>query len=323
MTDNLDGTSLDKDRIEIRAVIEAEVQAWVARDIDSLKGCWIRDEHSQHLTARITTGARLIHGFEAMEAHFTAAFQELTSQPLKSEPVRCENWRFSIGTDMAWVTLDQVNIPEGTGPGRLNQMKVLEKVDGAWKIAATFGIPHRIGYYKNPWVQINRNAKVIEKSAGLDEVLKTHPSLKLVGERLCGRSNIDNEKLRSALITADDLNIRLKMRAPVPIMFNGLDEDQVSLCWITIADMTIVVLVGDDALMTEAIEVGGEVYQLSPAQLRVAQEIARGNDLNKIAEILSVQPSTIRTHVRRMFQRVNVHSQAALIRALMSVKYPS
>ena len=258
-----------------------------------------------------------------MEAHFTSAFQELEGQPLESEPVRCENWQFSIGTDMAWVTLDQVNIPEGTGPGRLNQMKILERVDGAWKIAATFGIPHRIGYYKCPWVQVDRNAKVIEKSVNLDEELSSHPSLTIIGRRLCCRCKADNRKLRSALVEADAFNTKLKMRAPVPIVLTGLADDQVSLCWVSIADMTIVVLVGDDPLLVEAISVGGDVYELSPAQLRVAEEIARGKDLSSIATILSVQPSTIRTHVRRMFERVNVHSQPALIRALMSAKYPS
>ena len=121
---------------------------------------------------------------------------------------------------------------------------------------------------------------------------------------------------------ADDL-IRSKTgRSPVALILEGEDLTSLSISWITIADMMTVVLLGDDKLLTSTIHRAGEVYGLSPKQLRVAEAIARGMDLSSTATMLGVRPSTVRTHVRRMFERLNVTSQPALIRALLSTGPP-
>lgn len=315
-------TQFEKDCADIEAVIDEEIAGWIQRDIERLKACWVQSERIQHITARITTGVRIMQGYDWMVDFFTNMFEEMSGQPIPTEPVTCENWRFSIGSDMAWVTFDEISTPEGTGPGRLNQMKILEKQDGAWKIAATFGVPHRIGYYQCPWVQVSPNGTILNKSQDAEAAFKGHDALKIVGQRLCGRVTGDNIKLSEALIEAEDLINRLKMRAPQPLILSGPVDDQVSLCWVTIVDMIIVVLIGDDTLLGDAIDRAGKAYNLSHAQIRVAKSIAQGHDLSVTARNLNVQPSTIRTHVKRMFERLNVNSQPALIRALLSIDPP-
>jgi DNA-binding CsgD family transcriptional regulator len=64
-------------------------------------------------------------------------------------------------------------------------------------------------------------------------------------------------------------------------------------------------------------------YRLSPAQTRLAAVIAEGRDLGAAAELLGVTVNTARTHLYRMFEKTGVHSQPALVRALLSVAAPT
>lgn len=310
---------------EIAAVIEEETAAWLRGDFEGWAACWVQDERAQHTIARPSVGARIMYGFEEVVSFFRPEFEDLAAHPPPTQEVRRENWRFSIGTDMAWATFDQIRPAsdrDNTAPGRHNQMRILERVEGAWKIAALFQIPNRLGYYKNPWVEVDSHGRVAQLGLGAEALLSSHPSLGLVGGRLVARRPGGRDRLAQALTLAQDRIERRVGRPPLPLVLSEVDDETVSLCWISIADMMIVVLLGDESLLTDAIDRAGDVYRLSPAQKRVAEAIARGNDLSAIARALGVQPSTIRTHVRRMFERVEVNSQPALIRALLSVDAP-
>jgi DNA-binding CsgD family transcriptional regulator len=315
----------DQDRAEIMSLVEEEIAGWLRRDLEQWANCWQQNERAQHVNARPSVGARRLVGFNEIKGYFAALMERLPDSRVRPEDIRLENWRISIGADMAWVTFDQViplDAPSDSAPGRHHQMRVLEKVNGTWKIAAIFHIPNRIGYYTCPWVRVDRDATIIEWGAGAAEALRDNKALQVVGPRLVGRRGADNQKLRAALIEADERITRRKGRSPVPLVLHDGDNLSIALCWISIADMMIVVLLNDDDLVAQTIAKAGEVYGLSAAQMRVAGAIARGNDLNRTATLLGVQPNTVRTHVRRMFERVGVNSQPSLMRALLSVEAP-
>jgi DNA-binding CsgD family transcriptional regulator len=315
----------DQDRADIIAVIKEEIGAWLRRDPAGWSACWLQNGRAQHVNARPSVGARRLRGFADIQAYIVAMMEQFPDSRLRPEEISFEDWRISVGTDMAWVTFDQViplDAPSDSAPGRHCQMRILEKVDGIWKIACIFHIPNRIGYYVCPWVRVDRNARIIESGAGADQALRDHKALKVVGQRLVGQVAANNRKLKDALNKADDLISRRKGRAPIPLVLSEADETSVSLCWVSIADMMIVILLDDEQLLVRSIAQAGEVYRLSAAQMRVAEAIASGNDLNRAAELLGVQPNTVRTHVKRMFERVGVNSQPALIRSLLSVAAP-
>jgi DNA-binding CsgD family transcriptional regulator len=319
------GRDSDDDRAAIIAVIEEESAAWIRGDVEAWRACWVQDDHAQHINARPSVGARMLRGFDAIAAYMVPFIEGRADKASDAPPVKREDWRITIGKDMAWATFDQL-VPMDAGPnaapGRHNHLRILEKRGGGWKIAAIFHIPNRIGYYTTPWVRVDRNGVILETGAQADDALRKHASLQRIGSRLCARSAADTKKLRHALAEADDL-IRSKTgRPPVALILQGEDPTSLSISWITIADMMTVVLLADDQLLTSTIQRAGEVYGLSPRQLRVAEAIARGMDLSSTAEMLGVRPNTVRTHVRRMFERLNVTSQPALIRALFSTAPP-
>lgn len=56
-----------------------------------------------------------------------------------------------------------------------------------------------------------------------------------------------------------------------------------------------------------------EAYGLSARETEVAELIARGNSVARIAEMLVVSENTIRTHSKRIYSKLNVHKRQELI----------
>lgn len=317
--------ALPSDRDQIIALIEEETAAWLRCDLAGWAACWVHSDRAQNINARPSIGARQLVGFESIREHVAARMDLIAGCDLAPEAVQREDWQISIGSDMAWVTFNQVtplDFPTEAARGRHNQMRILEKAAGQWKIVAIFHIPNRIGYYDSPWVRVDRHAQIVEMGAGAEEALRNHKALKVVGQRVTAKLPNDNRKLREVLSEATDLIDRRIGRNPVPLIFNNSDNLSISRCWVSIADMMIVILLDDEQLMDRSIDKAGALYRLTSTQMKVAQLIARGNDLTKVAELLGVRPNTVRTHVKRMFERVGVSSQPALMRALLSTEPP-
>jgi DNA-binding CsgD family transcriptional regulator len=76
-------------------------------------------------------------------------------------------------------------------------------------------------------------------------------------------------------------------------------------------------------MVARRMELAAALYNLSPAQVRLARLIVDGHDLAGASEILEVSVNTLRTHLQRMFDRTGVCSQAALVGALLSVETPT
>lgn len=316
----------ERERAAIRAVIEEETAAWLRGDVAGWAACWVQEAHAQHAIARPSVGARIMYGFDEISGFFAPHIEAYRDASATPEEIRRENWRISLGGDMAWATFEQLRPldagPDGA-PGRHNQMRILEKRGGAWKIAALFQIPNRIGYYASPWVRVDRAGRILDMGPGTAEALETHPCLSRAGGRLCVRHRGDAEKLALALAEADDLIRGRRGRPPRPLVLSHAEETAISLAWVTNADMMIVVLLSDEGFLAGAIARAGRVFGLSPMQVRVATGLAQGKGTGVIAREIGIAPNTVRTHVRRMFERLEVNSQTALIRSLMSVAPPA
>lgn len=318
-------TERKDDRERIIAVIEEESSAWIRGDVESWKSCWIQDKHVESVNTCHTIGPNILRGFEAISEYTIPHIEAFSERGGPPPQIRCENWNIAIGSDMAWARFDQLlpleAAPDAT-PGRHVQFRILENVNGDWKIAVSFHLPNRVGGYSVPWIQVDRVGKIMQMGSGAEKALQLHGSLQRIDQRLCARVAMDNKKLRQALADADDVIRNRKGCEPMPLVLNHSDDSSVSLAWVTVADMGVVVLLGDNGLMNSRISIAGTHFGLTPTQLRVAEAIARGMDLTSVASLLQVRPNTVRTHVRRMFQRLDVNSQPALIRALFEVEPP-
>lgn len=61
-----------------------------------------------------------------------------------------------------------------------------------------------------------------------------------------------------------------------------------------------------------------EAYGLSARETEVAELIARGNSVARIAEMLVVSENTIRTHSKRIYAKLNIHKRQELIELVES-----
>lgn len=57
-------------------------------------------------------------------------------------------------------------------------------------------------------------------------------------------------------------------------------------------------------------------YGLTPTEAEVTQWLLSGESITRIAEIFGRSPDTVRTHVKRVLKKCNVHSQAELVGVL-------
>ena len=80
-----------------------------------------------------------------------------------------------------------------------------------------------------------------------------------------------------------------------------------------------VVFIGDPDRKLEGIgDVLRRLHGLTPAEAAVATLLVEGRRMEDLAELLGISLLTARTHVKRVLAKVDVHSQAELIRVLLS-----
>jgi DNA-binding CsgD family transcriptional regulator len=61
------------------------------------------------------------------------------------------------------------------------------------------------------------------------------------------------------------------------------------------------------------------LFDLTPAEIKVAEEILHGHNTGKIAGSLGVTQETVRTHLKRIFMKTGVQSQAQLVSVLAGI----
>jgi DNA-binding CsgD family transcriptional regulator len=246
-----------------------------------------------------------------------------------ADMIRRENINVRVGGQMAWATFEQIAPQRALAdeiariPGLHHHMRVLEKHDGRWLIAALVEVQTRLGYYESPWVRIDEKTRVLDMNGAARSALPDHPALMVTAGRLCGRSSADNTCLRDTIEQAVSRPIGPDKCGPFPMVFADTEDGTLSLCWLRTDDQMLLVLFHDRHMTRRTIAHAASIFGLTRAQQRVAEQVAAGHDLPQTARTLGVSASTVRTHVKRMFEKVGVSSQAALMRALLSVEPPA
>ena len=312
----------------IMAVIEAETAAWLNRDLNAWANCWVQQDYARRIASRPFGGTHTIFGFTE---HYNGIAEVMAAYPEKSTrpcDVRREKLNIRVGSDISWVTFQQVilsgDIPPGAKgePGVHHHMRVLEKHDGRWLIAAVFEAQTRLGFLSCPWVRIDVKGQVLDMNRAASELLPGHPALYIVGNRLVARTLAGRATLKTTIENAQTSIKGTDADIPHPMLFSDSETGSISLAWISTDDEMLVVLLDDPELTRKTIERAASIFGLSKAQARVAMAISGGKDLSQAAAALGVRPNTVRTHVKRMFEKVGVRSQAALVRALLSTGAP-
>lgn len=68
-----------------------------------------------------------------------------------------------------------------------------------------------------------------------------------------------------------------------------------------------------------AIESMCDVYGLTPAEMSVLQAVMEVGGIHNIAAALAISPTTVKTHLRRIFQKTDTKGQVDLIRLIVRI----
>ena len=75
-------------------------------------------------------------------------------------------------------------------------------------------------------------------------------------------------------------------------------------------------LYAPNVLQGISIDVLRQVYALTPAQAAVARSLFAGNSVEQTAQALDLSLNTVRTHLKQIFSKCEVQSQAELLHTL-------
>ncbi len=120
--------SQSADELAIQKTCEAETRAWLAADAATFNNCWQIRPYSRILVST-EDGQTFAIGADQMKPAVATAMGN-------GGTFEIFNLKYSISGNSAWVTHDEVKTATDGSKHHSYEFRMLEKVDGAWKIVA-------------------------------------------------------------------------------------------------------------------------------------------------------------------------------------------
>ena len=116
--------------------------------------------------------------------------------------------------------------------------------------------------------------------------------------------------------------VRARQRRSLPIVHEAGEGLPTRVWWVIAGNGLIAFLIGDSHLNERRLDAAAAIFGLSPAQKTLAGFVADGLSLPEIAEKMAITANTARTHLERIYEKVGVRTQPALVRVLLSTASP-
>ncbi|MDE0357750.1 MAG: helix-turn-helix transcriptional regulator [Gammaproteobacteria bacterium] len=182
---------------------------------------------------------------------------------------------------------------------------------------------------RSGFIQLDRRGRILEANDRARKILLERDGLRDAGGVLAAGMPAENAELQRRLATAlpphgsqaagGSMKItRTKTRTPLvlevcPVRTESADRRE--------GDVAALVLLVDPAARPRIDPAfAAKVLGLSPAESRVAVDLAAGRTIAGIAAELGCAESTVRTHVRRTYRKLSVRKQTDLVRRIMSLE---
>lgn len=166
--------------------------------------------------------------------------------------------------------------------------------------------------------------RVLTLSPAAEAMAATGQTLRLVRGMLCGARDVDTPTLRAAIAAAAASTGALRA-PPRPVVLRDAKGDRPTLAEVCAAPGHYALRYGAAALVVlrppgqdeaRLVDMTRTLFQLTRAEARVAASLASGMGPQAIAEATGVAVGTIRTHVRRIFEKCGVRTQIELLALL-------
>jgi DNA-binding CsgD family transcriptional regulator len=314
----------------VMAVVKAEHEAFWMRDREAHARCHLHAPDTWFWSYWPHGGVAVRQGWDDIRERTAQAMAGFAApSPSYAFEVKWENVAIRVVGDSAWVT-GNLRYPRNGGPfldkrgpgSFTHQLRILEKHQGAWKIVL-FSVLVPFDQSDGTMLRLDPAGRIIWESEDAQEALENDPDLVVRAGCLRIRSRSADQKLQSAIRWAGGADGRLMaLRGSVPIVMDAGEGLPTKLWWLVADSGMILFLFGNRHLSEDRLAIAASVFGLSPAQLGIATKVVEGASLVEIAEGTGISVNTVRTQLKRMFEKVGVHSQPALVRVLLSVAAP-
>jgi DNA-binding CsgD family transcriptional regulator len=321
------GSALHVEEAAILRLIEEETAAFWNKDLAAWASCWVHEPYARRWGWWAARGGMTVR--DGWDQQFERMRSLMAANPERNRSVavvRRERLVVRIAGEMAWVTFDQHAPATGDGmdvAGLTHEMRILEKHDGAWKVACLFFLQRSLDYIETAIVRVDERARVLWINPEANAELAASEAIEIRGGRLRALDQSADQRLQAAIRWAAHLDDGLyPVRAGLPIVLDGGHGAAANVCWVIGESGVVLVSINDRRIAAERLVAAALIYGITPAQMRVAKLIIDGHDMVAAAKHLGVSINTARTHLQRMYDKTGVRTQPALVRALLSVSRP-
>jgi DNA-binding CsgD family transcriptional regulator len=324
----------DADREAIMRVIAEETEAYFRKDFEGWARCWVHGSHVRRWGWYPQCGIWLVEGWDAVRAEMWDGMARFPAPNASGAAVRRERVSVTLAADMAWVTFDQYAPRTGDAfdvAGLQHNMRVMQKLDGVWKIACVGVLKPWLDAADHPVIRVDEHGTVLWMNALATGQLGDH-GLTVSSGRLRARDAAGDKRLQASIRSAAGAIGYLKgqaagwttpsARGGLPVVLGEDDGPPPRVCWVAADGGMILVTFDDGRRAEQRLAAAAVVYGLTPAQARLAARVVAGEDLTDAAAALGIRASTARTHLKALFEKTGVRRQAALVRVLLSAEAP-
>ncbi|MEP0519765.1 MAG: sigma factor-like helix-turn-helix DNA-binding protein [Hyphomicrobiales bacterium] len=320
----------ETDRAAIIQLLDADTQAYLARDYDAWAACWAQTPDTRRFLASVIGGMRVDEGWETLGRLHKENFSKHPKTDISPDQIQRRNMNIVIGSDMAWATFDQTG-PDASDPltlaGFQHEQRVLKKIDGEWKILCMVIMQRSIDHVHCPLIEVDASGRVLWMNTEAKKQLPDFPELTIRGDRLRARDNQRDIALQNMIADAHRFNDELLCYIPPdkavqPVMLGENEFSVTQYCWISLKDTKVLISFEDYRLVEQKLGWAKQVYNFSSTQAQIVKLVVEGHDLSEIAEDLGITINTVRTHLQRAYDKSGARGRNALVRAVLNMEPP-
>lgn len=320
----------EEDKVAILAVMEAETEAYIRKDLDALSEHWVHSPQSRRMVSVAFLGTQVFEGWDAIKENYKHLIEQFPDKHAMAR-LHTERMNIVINGDTAWVSYDQVGDKSDDYfemSGTLHELKIFHRIAGKWKMSCIVVMQRAIEQATCSLIEISPDRRVLWMNSFAHEQLPEYKGLIVSGGRLRTQSRSQEKELQDAVDWASSQRKTTWPSAELNRIARAVnlgenDDTAPIFCWVMVEDGKLLVSFNDTKMVKRRVEIAQEIYGLTTAQVLLAQLLAQGHDLSKAAEKLGVSINTVRTHLQRMFDRTGARSQSALVGILLSAEAPT
>jgi DNA-binding CsgD family transcriptional regulator len=302
-----------------------ENTAWWMRDFDTYASCFLQSPRFRFHAWVREEGMTIRTGWEP--------FAKRTREDIRRDPIpnpyfafenSIENRNITVVGDMAWCTYNlayqTADLPGFRGPGQEDDVRVFERHNGKW-LTAFYGFFNlNFGQTDAPLWEVDHSGTIIWQNPAAKVYIAGDNDAMMKGGKLHLRDQQADEKLAEAIATIADLDYGFLSRLrSMPVVADAGHDLPATVWWVIAENGKLTVSFNDQPLLLARLDTASKAFGLSPAQHRLAAGLVEGMQLTDVAEREGVSLSTAKTQLQRVFDKVGVRTQPALVRALLAV----